>query len=80
MTRKPGVLPIGPVQIQSHIDANKSAKGRSGAAPDGVKAKVRWLPPAMTEEEFANILGDTWKVGNGKVSWFRYSAGHMPKG
>lgn len=82
MTRKPGVLPIGPAQIQAQntLDANKSAKGRSGAAQDGVKAKIRWLPPAMTEDEFVSILGDDWKVGKGKVGWFRYAPGHMPKG
>lgn len=82
MTRKPGVLPIGPAQIQAqnHVDAFKSGKGRSNATQDGVKAKIRWLPPGMTEEEFVNILGDTWKPANGKVGWFRYKAGHMPKG
>lgn len=82
MTRKPGVLPIGSAQPQAHHngDANKSAKGRSAVAQDGVKAKLRWLPPGMTEDEFVSVLGDSWKVGNGKVAWFRFSPGHMPKG
>ncbi|CAN8103645.1 unnamed protein product [Discula destructiva] len=82
MTRKSGTQSIGPAQTQaqSNVDANKSGKGRSGAVQDGVKAKIRWLPPAMTEEEFVNILGNDWRVGKGKVGWFRYSPGHMPKG
>lgn len=82
MTRKSGVLPIGPSQnhAQNHADAFKSGKGRSAAAQDGVKAKVRWLPPGLTEQEFIDILGETWKPGNGKVGWFRYKAGHIPKG
>lgn len=83
MTRKPGVLPIGPAQIQAqnNADATKSGRGRSVVAQDGgVKVKIRWLPPALTEDEFINILGDTWKVGKGKVGWVRFAAGHMPKG
>lgn len=83
MTRKPGVLPIGPAQVQqaqNNADANKTGRGRSAVAQDGVKAKIRWLPPALTEDEFVNILGDTWKVGKGKVGWLRFAAGHMPKG
>lgn len=70
-----------PAQAQAHNQADtvKSTKGKSTAAQDGVKAKVRWLPPAMTEEEFLNILGEIWKPGNGKVSWLRYGPGKMPK-
>lgn len=70
-----------PTQAQAHNqnETAKSTKGRQGATQDGVKAKVRWLPPALTEEEFVSILGDTWKPGNGKVSWFRYGSGKMPK-
>lgn len=82
MTRKPGVLPIGPAhaQAQNHVDVFKPGNGRSAAAQDGVKAKIRWLPPGLTDEELLNVLGDTWKPGNGRVGWFRFKAGHMPKG
>lgn len=82
MTRKPGVLPIDPsqTQAQNQADAFKTGKGRSAATQDGVKAKIRWLPPGLTEDELLNVLGDSWKPGNGKVGWFRYKAGHMPKG
>lgn len=79
-TRKPGVLPM-PAQAhaQNQPDATKPTKGRSTAAQDGVKAKVRWLPPALTEEEFFSILGSVWKPGSGKVNWFSYNPGKMPK-
>lgn len=79
-TRKAGVLPM-PAQAhaQNQVDTTKPTKGRSTAAQDGVKAKVRWLPPALTEEEFLSILGSTWKPGNGKVNWFSYNPGKMPK-
>lgn len=80
--RKAGVLPIGPSQVQTQAqaaDVSKSARAKTSAAQDGVKAKIRWLPPGLTEDEFLTILGDTWKLGKGKTSWFRYTAGHIPK-
>ncbi|KAK4223194.1 Smg-4/UPF3 family-domain-containing protein [Podospora fimiseda] len=43
----------------------------------GDKVVVRRLPPGMTEEEFVTILGDEWKVGNGKVDWFSYAPGKI---
>jgi regulator of nonsense transcripts 3 len=40
-----------------------------------LKLIVRRLPPGLTEDEFATILSDEWKVGNGKVDWFLYKPG-----
>lgn len=80
--KQAGVLPFHPgqsqAQTQSPTDAPKSAKAKS-AAQDGVKIKIRRLPPGTTEQEFVATLGDIWKAGNGKVGWFEYHAGHIPK-
>ncbi|PSR76940.1 Smg-4/UPF3 family-domain-containing protein [Coniella lustricola] len=77
-TRRAGVPPIAPSQAQA-TDTSRSTRAKASAAQDGVKAKIRWLPPGLTEDEFTTILGDTWKLGKGKISWFRYSRGHIPK-
>ncbi|KAI1260739.1 Smg-4/UPF3 family-domain-containing protein [Xylariaceae sp. FL1019] len=44
---------------------------------EGKKVVVRRLPPGMTEEEFWKIIGDEWKVGNGKVDWAHYDNGDI---
>lgn len=76
--KQAGVLPIRLAQTQGPADSSRSARSKA-AAPDGIKAKVRRLPPGLTEHEFLTILGDTWKPGNGKVGWFSYHCGHTPK-
>lgn len=80
--KQAGILPIRPAQGQaqtpSPADGSKSAKSKT-AAQDGVKIKIRRLPPGITEQEFEVILGDAWKAGNGKVGWFEFHAGHIPK-
>lgn len=76
--RKAGVLPIAP-PAPTNADAPKQSRTRSAAAQDGVKAKVRRLPPGLTEEEFVKIIGEAWKPGGGKVVWFSYHLGHIPK-
>ncbi|ROW17292.1 hypothetical protein VPNG_01286 [Cytospora leucostoma] len=80
--KQAGLLPIRPTQAQartsSPVDVSKSTKAKT-AAQDGVKIKIRRLPPGITEQEFVAILGDTWKAGKGKVGWFEYHAGHIPK-
>ncbi|KAH8769871.1 Smg-4/UPF3 family-domain-containing protein [Diaporthe sp. PMI_573] len=76
--KQAGVLPIRPAQTQGPADSSRSAKSKA-AAQDGIKAKVRRLPPGLTEHEFLTILGDSWKPGNGKVGWFSYHCGHTPK-
>jgi regulator of nonsense transcripts 3 len=40
---------------------------------------VRRLAPGLTEEEFLSVLGEEWKVGEGKVDWFQYKAGKDSK-
>lgn len=80
--KQAGVLPIRPAQGQNHTpnlaDAAKSTKAKA-AAQDGVKIKIRRLPPGITEQEFVATLGDVWKAGSGKVGWFEFHAGHIPK-
>lgn len=76
--KQAGVLPIRPAQTSSPVDAPKSAKAKA-AAQDGVKIKIRRLPPGLTEQEFVATLGNVWKAGNGKVGWFEYHPGHIPK-
>lgn len=76
--KQAGVLPIRPAQTQGQADSSRSAKSKA-AAQDGIKVKVRRLPPGLTEQEFLTILGDSWKPGNGKVGWFSYNYGHTPK-
>ncbi|KAK3387584.1 Smg-4/UPF3 family-domain-containing protein [Podospora didyma] len=60
---------------QSSSDAPKAP--RTKAAPEGEKVVIRRLPPAMTEQEFVAILGDDWKLGNGRVDWFSYWPGKI---
>lgn len=76
--KQAGVLPIRPAQTQGPADSSRSARSKA-AAQDGIKAKVRRLPPGLTEHEFLTVLGDSWKPGNGKVGWFSYHCGHTPK-
>lgn len=42
-----------------------------------LKLEVRRLPPGLTLEEFEGILGDEWKLGNGKVDWLEYRQGKV---
>ena len=60
-----------------------SANGpRSAAAkPPAPKLKVivRRLAPGLTEAEFTSIIGDDWKLGQGKVDWFLYKPGKDSK-
>lgn len=59
----------------STTDAQKAPRVKS--PPEGEKVVVRRLPPAMTEEEFITILGDEWRVGNGKIGWVAYYPGKV---
>lgn len=54
-----------------------SRQSRGKASIEGEKVNVRRLPPGLTEEEFLTILGEEWKVGNGKVAWFDYHSGKV---
>ncbi|KAI9660240.1 MAG: hypothetical protein M1831_003547 [Alyxoria varia] len=66
-----GVLPM------PAVDSNTSQKRRPKPPVERTKAVLRRLPPGLTEKELTNILGDEWKPGNGKVSWFRFSPGKI---
>lgn len=61
---------------QPSADASKATPKKKSVL-EGEKVVVRRLPPGMTEEEFFTILGDSWKVGNGKVSWALYNPGKV---
>lgn len=75
--RTNGVLPISVTQQADKT--TKASKGKAKASADGVKMALRYLPPGMKESECTAILGDEWKVGNGKVDWFLFEAGKQSK-
>ncbi|KAK0119986.1 regulator of nonsense transcription [Cadophora gregata] len=74
-TQANGVLSIASSQTTGN--GNKPAP----AKPAAVKLKIiiRRLPPGLTQEEFTTILGEEWKLGQGKVDWFRYKPGKDSK-
>lgn len=76
--RTNGVLPISVAQQPADKNA-KASRAKPKAAADGIKMSVRYLPPGMKESEFTAILGDQWKVGNGKVDWFFYEPGKQAR-
>ncbi|CAK1357938.1 unnamed protein product [Cercospora beticola] len=63
-----GVLPVNA--------ATRAAASAKGPAPR-LKLEVRRLPPGLTLSEFEEILGDEWKLGNGKVDWREYRQGKV---
>ncbi|EEQ89552.1 nonsense-mediated mRNA decay protein Upf3 [Blastomyces dermatitidis ER-3] len=70
-----GVLPIPATATQK----GTSNKPSSRAAAPRLKLLIRRLPPGLTPQEFEAVLGDEWKVGNGKVDWFHYKEGKVSK-
>ncbi|USW57235.1 Putative nonsense-mediated mRNA decay protein [Septoria linicola] len=62
-----GVLPV---------NAATRAAVAKGPAPR-LKLEVRRLPPGLTLSEFEEILGEDWKLGNGKVDWREYRQGKV---
>ena len=68
-----GVLPVAAAQATT--DAPKATKSK--VPVDGEKVVIRRLPPGMTEDECIKLLGEDWKVGNGKVDWFSYQPGKI---
>ncbi|EER40879.1 nonsense-mediated mRNA decay protein [Histoplasma capsulatum H143] len=70
-----GVLPISPSATQRGSSNKPSPKP---AAPQ-LKVLIRRLPPGLTAQEFVAVLGDEWKVGNGKIDWFRFKEGKVFK-
>ncbi|KAK4494777.1 hypothetical protein PRZ48_014133 [Zasmidium cellare] len=65
--RPSGVLPV---------NAATRAAATKGPQPR-LKLEVRRLPPGLTLTEFEEILGDEWKLGNGKVDWREYRQGKV---
>lgn len=63
--RQGGVLPVS-----AAARANPSR-----ASSSRLKLEIRRLPPGLTQPEFEEIVGDAWKVGNGKVDWLEFRPG-----
>ncbi|RAL67282.1 hypothetical protein DID88_008046 [Monilinia fructigena] len=70
-----GVLSVTTTQTSG----NASKQTASKPASSKMKLIVRRLAPGLTEAEFFSIIGDDWKVGQGKVDWFQYKAGKDSK-
>jgi Smg-4/UPF3 family len=70
-----GILPVTASQTAgntSKASANKSAGPR-------LKVVIRRLAPGLTEAEFVKLLGDDWRLGQGRVDWFSYKPGKDSK-
>ncbi len=68
-----GVLPVAVLQRNAPAQAPRGPK----AAQPRLKLVLRRLPPGLTKAEFEGIVGDEWKVGAGKVDWFKYEKGKI---
>jgi hypothetical protein len=62
-----------------HGSREISRSSKSKASSDGMKLTLRRLPPGITETEVVTILGDDWKLGNGKVSYWSWNAGKIAR-
>jgi regulator of nonsense transcripts 3 len=74
-TQTNGLLPVTASQTSGNATRPVAAKP---PAPK-LKVIVRRLAPCLTEAEFTSILGDEWKLGQGKVDWFLYKPGKESK-
>jgi len=64
----------------SETTKSETAKpARSKPQNEGEKLVLRRLPPAMTEDEFLQILPPEWHVSQGKVDWYKYAPGKVSK-
>lgn len=70
-----GVLPVAVLQKNAPASTPRGPKAPSPR----LKLVCRRLPPGLTQAEFETILGDDWKLGGGKVDWFRYHKGKISK-
>jgi len=68
-----GVLPVAAAQTYGNGSRHTSTRAPS----QKLKAIVRKLAPGLTEAEFLSIVGDEWKLGQGKVDWFQYKPGKV---
>jgi regulator of nonsense transcripts 3 len=65
--RQGGVLPV-----------SGAARAASTKTPTvRLKLEVRRLPPGLALPEFEEIVGEDWKLGNGKVDWRDYRQGKI---
>jgi regulator of nonsense transcripts 3 len=70
-----GILPVTASQTAgnaSKASANKSAGPR-------LKVVIRRLAAGLTEAEFIKLLGNDWKLGQGRIDWFSYKPGKDSK-
>jgi regulator of nonsense transcripts 3 len=70
-----GVLPV----TASQTAGNASKTSPNKASGPRLKVVIRRLAPGLTEAEFTKLLGDDWKIGQGRVDWFSYKPGKDSK-
>ncbi|CAD6449249.1 c8b51517-8671-4eb2-9276-9b87a9553289 [Sclerotinia trifoliorum] len=70
-----GVLSVTTTQTSGSTSKQTVSKPASSK----LKLIVRRLAPGLTEAEFCSVLGDEWKVGQGKVDWFQFKSGKDSK-
>jgi regulator of nonsense transcripts 3 len=70
-----GVLPV----TASQTAGNFSKASQNKASGPRLKVVIRRLAPGLTEAEFTKLLGDDWKLGQGRVDWFSYKPGKDSK-
>lgn len=63
----------------SQTSGNGSRQAASKPPAPKLKVIVRRLAPGLTQNEFTTILGDQWKLEQGKVDWFLYKPGKDSK-
>lgn len=64
-----GVLPV-----------SSTTRAAAKAPAPRLKLEIRRLPPGLTLSEFEEVMGDEWKLGNGKVDWREYRQGKVKHG
>lgn len=70
-----GMLRVSASQTSSNAPRQAAAKPLTAK----LKVIVRRLAPGLSEEEFTTLLGDEWKLEQGKVDWFLYKPGKDSK-
>ncbi|KAH8597963.1 Smg-4/UPF3 family-domain-containing protein [Bisporella sp. PMI_857] len=70
-----GLLPVTASQTASAAPRAAAIKPPS----QKLKVIVRRLPPGLTQNEFTAIIGEDWRLGQGKVDWFQYKPGKDSK-
>ena len=76
--RAAGVLPINAATRKNAAAQSASKSAQRSAAPR-LRLIIRRLPPGLTETEFWTVLGDDWRIGNGKVDWAAYKDGKVSR-